>query len=111
MQLTQVQSFCHEAMIWKHVHHPHVVSFLGVDDETFSPFLCLVSPWAYYGSIMRFLDERGRGNVDMNLKVRESPGMVHGSADEHSKITQVADGLSYLHDCGVVHGDLRGVRV
>lgn len=33
------------------------------------------------------------------------------STEPHFKLHQVAQGISYLHEKGIVHGDLRGVRL
>ena len=36
--------------------HPNIQPFIGVDAKTFHPFLCMVSPWQDYGSILEFLE-------------------------------------------------------
>ncbi|KAF9457390.1 kinase-like domain-containing protein [Collybia nuda] len=86
------RTFCKEALLWRSFRHPHVLPFLGVDSKTFSPYLCMVSPWMRHGTIMRHLSENE--GVDVKKLLRE-----------------VAQGLDYLHSQKVVHGDLRGSNI
>jgi hypothetical protein len=36
------------------MHHPHIVPVLGVDTDTFTDFICSVSPWMGYGNIEQY---------------------------------------------------------
>lgn len=51
------QAFSREAVVWRQLGHPHILPFLGVDDHTFGPRLCMVSPWMTFGSIMQCISE------------------------------------------------------
>ncbi|KAF8183873.1 kinase-like domain-containing protein [Mycena galopus ATCC 62051] len=83
---------CREALVWKDLRHPHILPFLGIDRDTFPSALCSISPWMEHGTILKYLQIHGRGNVDK---------LLH----------QVAQGLNYLHSCNIVHGDLRGANI
>ncbi|KAK7029810.1 kinase-like protein [Favolaschia claudopus] len=83
---------CREALVWQDLRHPHILPFLGIDRDSFPSSLCAVSPWMQHGTILRYLQDHGRGNLDKLLY-------------------EVAQGLEYLHSCGVVHGDLRGANI
>ncbi|KAJ7823078.1 kinase-like domain-containing protein [Mycena olivaceomarginata] len=84
--------FCREALVWKDLHHPHILSFIGIDRESFPSSLCMVSPWMEHGTVLQYLKEHGPANVDRLL-------------------FEVAQGLCYLHSCDIVHGDLRGTNI
>ncbi|KAJ7145875.1 kinase-like domain-containing protein [Mycena epipterygia] len=84
--------FYREALVWKDLHHPHILPFIGIDRENFPPLMCMVSPWMEHGTILKFLDVHGRGNVDRLL-------------------LEIAQGLQYLHSCNIVHGDLKGANI
>ncbi|KAF7366679.1 Kinase-like protein [Mycena sanguinolenta] len=84
--------FCREALVWKALHHPHILPFLGIDGDGFPSSLCMVSPWMEHGTVMNYLKEHGLGNVDRLLY-------------------EIAQGLQYLHSCNIVHGDLRGTNI
>ncbi|KAF8183900.1 kinase-like domain-containing protein, partial [Mycena galopus ATCC 62051] len=86
------QKFCREALVWKELHHPHILPCLGIDGDSFPSSLCMVSPWMEHGTVMNYLKEHGHGNVDRLLY-------------------EIAQGLQYLHSCGIVHGDLRGTNI
>ena len=45
------QAFQHESLIWRGLDHPHVLEFLGVDDNVFRHHLCMVLPWMELGNI------------------------------------------------------------
>ncbi|KAJ7041214.1 kinase-like domain-containing protein [Mycena alexandri] len=84
--------FCREALLWRDLHHPHILPFLGIDQSTFSSTLCMVSPWMEHGTVMRYLKE-------------------HGHADVDKLLYEIAQGLQYLHSRHIVHGDLRGNNI
>ncbi|KAJ7719636.1 kinase-like domain-containing protein, partial [Mycena maculata] len=83
---------CREALVWKDLHHPHILPFLGIDRDSFPSSLCMVSPWMEHGTILNHLKARGHANVDKLL-------------------FEIAQGLQYLHSRNIVHGDLRGANI
>ncbi|KAJ7864411.1 kinase-like domain-containing protein [Mycena leptocephala] len=84
--------FCREALVWKDLHHPHILSFIGIDRDSFPSSLCMVSPWMEHGTVLQYLKDHGPANVDRLL-------------------FEVSQGLQYLHSCNIVHGDLRGTNI
>ncbi|KAJ7442175.1 kinase-like domain-containing protein [Mycena galericulata] len=84
--------FCQEALVWRELHHPHILPFLGIDRESFSSSLCMISPWMRNGTVLHYLNNHGRGKVDKLL-------------------FEIAQGLEYLHSRNIVHGDLRGGNI
>ncbi|KAJ7108186.1 kinase-like domain-containing protein [Mycena epipterygia] len=90
--------FCREALVWQglrhrlYFQHRFIVPLLGIDRETFPSAFCMVSPWMKHGTILKYLRDRGRGDVDRLL-------------------LQIAQGLDYLHSRNIVHGDLRGTNI
>ncbi|KAJ7778429.1 kinase-like domain-containing protein [Mycena metata] len=83
---------CREALVWKDLHHPYILTFIGIDRESIPSSLCMVSPWMEQGTILNYLKDHGRSNVDKFL-------------------SEIAQGLQYLHSCKIVHGDLRGANI
>ncbi|KAF8130905.1 kinase-like domain-containing protein [Mycena galopus ATCC 62051] len=83
--------FCRETLVWQTLRHQYVLPLIGIDRDTF-PSFCLVSPWMQHGTILRYLSEHGRADVDEML-------------------LQIAEGLAYLHSMKIVHGDLRGTNI
>ncbi|KAK6996885.1 kinase-like protein [Favolaschia claudopus] len=81
-----------EALIWQGLHHEFILPFLGIDWATFAPALTMVSPWMKNGTVLKWLEDRGRRDVDRLL-------------------LETAQGLAYLHSVDVVHGDLRGTNI
>ncbi|KAJ7875387.1 kinase-like domain-containing protein [Mycena olivaceomarginata] len=84
--------FCREALVWKDLHHPNILPFLGIDRDSFPSSLCMVSPWMEHGTITNYLKTHGYENVDKLLY-------------------EIAQGLEYLHFRNIVHGDLRGANI
>ncbi|KAJ7231346.1 kinase-like domain-containing protein [Mycena rebaudengoi] len=92
-ELRRIRSqFCREALIWQQLKHPYILPMLGIDQESFPPSLCMVSPWMENGTVLKYLEEHGRQDADKLL-------------------WEVAQGLEYLHSRNIVHGDLRGVNI
>ncbi|KAJ6486751.1 kinase-like domain-containing protein [Mycena sanguinolenta] len=84
--------FYKEALVWQGLRHPFVLPLLGIDRSTFAPSFCMVSPWMKHGTVLKYLQDHGRGDVNRLL-------------------LEIAQGLDYLHSMNVVHGDLRGTNI
>ncbi|KAG8968348.1 hypothetical protein FRC05_001572 [Tulasnella sp. 425] len=79
-----------EASVWKMLRHPRILQFLGI--YRIGEDVYLVSPFAENGSLPGFL--KARPDVDRKRLVIE-----------------IAEGLAYLHQCGIIHGDLKGNNI
>ncbi|KAJ7924652.1 hypothetical protein B0H13DRAFT_2315167 [Mycena leptocephala] len=68
-------------------------NFAGKPSPSYFPSsFCLVSPWMKHGTILKFLSDRGRGEI-LRLTL------------------EITQGLDYLHSMNIVHGDLRGANI
>ena len=90
-------------MLWKRLTHPNIVPFKGV---TLDP-LQIVSEWMPGGDLTDHIGSNPQANR-INLV---SPFLsVPGTQPYFScQLIDVAEGLNYLHNCEVIHGDLKGV--
>ncbi|KIJ97408.1 hypothetical protein K443DRAFT_105741 [Laccaria amethystina LaAM-08-1] len=85
--------FAKEAILWSQLSHRNLLPFYGIYYlEDGHGRVCLVSPWMNNGNIKDYLPENPR--VDRVLLVSD-----------------VAAGVSYLHQKAIVHGDLKGVNI
>ncbi|PBK74598.1 kinase-like protein [Armillaria solidipes] len=89
-----LRDFCQEALVWRQLHHPNVLPFLGVSEDLFAPSYCLISPWMVNGNIISYLE-------------------THPDHDRLTSLVQIAEGMKYLHnhDPPIVHADIRGANV
>ncbi|KAJ7779798.1 kinase-like domain-containing protein [Mycena metata] len=84
------------ALVWQRLRNFYIVPLIGIDAESFPPFLCLVSPWMKNGTVLKYLSTLGD----------------HGRQHTVTRlIREIAQGLAFLHDEHVVHGDLRGANI
>ncbi|KAI0786307.1 kinase-like domain-containing protein, partial [Abortiporus biennis] len=84
-----------EALLWKNLMHRHVLPFYGIDRTTFKGHLSMVLPWMEHQNIIHTIDI-----------VRRQWGFT-----KEKFYFQIAQGLAYLHDQGIVHADLRGLNI
>ncbi|THV04680.1 kinase-like protein, partial [Dendrothele bispora CBS 962.96] len=87
----QPQLLFREAVIWKHCRHRNIVPFVAATNlQTPSPWL--ISLWMIHGNVISYL----KGNLDVDIR---------------PLIFNVVDGLGYLHDMNIIHGDLKGANI
>ncbi|QRV90158.1 Tyrosine kinase specific for activated [Ceratobasidium sp. AG-Ba] len=79
-----------ELYVWSKCHHPNVLPLLGLVE--FNGQLRMLSLWMDNGNLPLYIAK-------------------HQQLDRHALSTQVCDGLAYLHNIGIVHGDLKGSNV
>ncbi|CAE6517443.1 unnamed protein product [Rhizoctonia solani] len=79
-----------ELHTWSKCKHPNVLQLLGF--AVFRERIAMVSPWMGQGNLHRYLER--------------TPGVNRGSL-----CIQICEGLSYLHEIEIIHGDLKGANV
>ncbi|KAG8729661.1 hypothetical protein FRC12_020818 [Ceratobasidium sp. 428] len=80
----------HEMYVASRLRHENIVGVMGV--AHFRNQLAMISPWMENGKIIAYLDK-------------------NPEADRCAACTQVSKGLAYMHENGIVHGDLKGENV
>lgn len=93
-ETTPRKLFVHEIGIWKKLSHPNVLELLGASSASGDPPWFLVSPFYSHGSLVTYL--KGLSSTH--------------SVDLLRMIHEVSKGMSYLHQKGVLHGDLKACR-
>ena len=83
--------FVHEVEIWKTLSHPNVLELFGASSTSAEPPWFFVSPYLKHGSLVKYLK---------NL-------VPHSPVNLLKMIYEVGLGMAYLHERGVLHGDLK----
>ncbi|TCD66172.1 hypothetical protein EIP91_001726 [Steccherinum ochraceum] len=96
------QLFFRESLLWKNLVHEHIVPFIGVAEDIFPGTICMVIAWMDNGSLRSYMEGLWRKGELVEAKYVEAT---------ERWLLQIAHGLSYLHDEGLVHGDLHGENV
>ncbi|KAJ7120907.1 kinase-like domain-containing protein [Mycena epipterygia] len=82
--------FIKEALILHLAQHPNVLRFINILNEPMR--ICIITPWYAQGHIMKYTA------AFPNVPFKEL-------------LEQVADGLHFLSEYGIVHGDLKGGNI
>ncbi|KAJ7651257.1 kinase-like domain-containing protein [Roridomyces roridus] len=88
-----IQAFSKEAITWRQLSHPNVLPFYGLFKD--GSQLCLVSPWMENRHIRKFLQKLETCETGKGL----------------SLILDIALGLQYIHERGIIHGDLQSENI
>ncbi|KAF8066910.1 kinase-like domain-containing protein [Lyophyllum atratum] len=84
------QKFSMEGILWGQLWNPNVLPIYGFHRTPNQ--ICLISPWMDRGDIAKYLKDTPEA-VRLPLAI------------------DVAQGLLYLHENGIVHGDLKGANI
>ncbi|KAJ7195651.1 kinase-like domain-containing protein [Mycena pura] len=82
-----LKSLDREVQIWRRLRHKNILPFIGVCNDL-APLPVLVSPLCKFGHVGKYING-------------------HPEANRSELILGIASGLEFLHNNGVVHGDLK----
>ncbi|KAJ7085379.1 TKL/TKL-ccin protein kinase [Mycena belliarum] len=95
METKMRKRLARELGVWKRLDHKHVLKLLGTVSD-FGPYESMVCPWLEQGSVSKYMERRGD---------------ILSMTDRLQMLCEVADGLHYLHENSIVHGDLTGSNI
>ncbi|KAG8937814.1 hypothetical protein FRC03_007829 [Tulasnella sp. 419] len=86
------KTFCREILrVWAKAQHTNVTPLLGYTLDS-AGILSLISPWYSYGNVIEYLT-------------------LNPIANRLSLVSDITQGLEYLHSIPVVHGDIKPENV
>lgn len=100
---------CREIIGWKHLSHPNILPLLGVSVSMDPYCFRILTKWMPNGNVMH----HAKSNPGVNRLQLVSSINVSQRRFLYSpniQLFEVASGVAYLHELGIVHGDLKGVR-
>ena len=100
-----MKKFCHEVVLWKRLDHPNIASVLGV---TIDPYQ-VVFPRVSDKDITQHITDGGVDRVSLVSFIQSSRTTRLGLVNSFPQISDIAEGLGYLHSRNIVHGRLRTV--
>ena len=87
--------------------HPNVLSLIGVPDTLDDGRFSMVSEWMANGNIMEFVRKTPGNHLKLVGYNHNSTSLRHSLST--FQLADAAEGLRYLHNINIVHGDLKGV--
>ncbi|KAG5339189.1 hypothetical protein C0989_005237 [Termitomyces sp. Mn162] len=87
-----LESVINEMFLWRWLDHPNILPFYGIYRDPIRNQILLIAPWMENGDIIEYLKHNQTSN-------------------RCQLVTDVAQGLNYLHKNGIVHRDLKGKNI
>ncbi|ESK87393.1 tkl tkl-ccin protein kinase [Moniliophthora roreri MCA 2997] len=85
------KKFIQELNLWTTFNHENILPFHGIATDL-GPSINMVSPWQEHGNALDYVK-------------------AHPGADKIQLISGAANGLAYLHDRNIVHGDVKCANI
>ncbi|KAF8957371.1 kinase-like domain-containing protein, partial [Flammula alnicola] len=121
------QLFLREMQTWTTLQHPNVLRVYGGSSGADDPPLFFVTPYMKNGSLVQYLkwiETDTQPNTPAGTRLQSTiTSKAHSSLQKSSSqvdsnrpdltrfMHEIAKGMEYLHNKGVLHGDLRAVNV
>ena len=106
-----IQRLCREVIGWKHLSHSNISSLLGVSMSADLRSFFILSEWMTNGNVMQYARSSPEANrlrmvnpLAIFLRFLFSFIFICGL-----QLSEVMSGVAYLHELGIIHGDLKGV--
>ena len=88
-----------------HISHRNVLELLAVNIDPETGALSMIAELMENGNIMQYIRTNEANRICLVRRSR-----LESSCElTVPKLDDVARGLSYLHKCGIIHGDVKGV--
>ena len=100
-----VKKICHEAALWRRLSHQNITSVLGVTMDPYQVVFDQVSN----RDIIQYALNNGADRASLVSFISDSLPIPPRLIDLFPQISDVTEGLEYLHSRNVIHGRLRGV--
>ncbi|KAJ7444697.1 kinase-like protein, partial [Mycena latifolia] len=84
-----------EVKVWWRLQHPNVIPLLGISFD-YGEYMSMISPWMEGGTLSSHL---------------QKPASTFGIDEKLKFLNEIADGLQYLHNNRIVHGDLTTANI
>ncbi|KAF9449296.1 kinase-like protein [Macrolepiota fuliginosa MF-IS2] len=81
-----------ELILWAFLSHQNILPFYGAYIDQNSQRLCFISPWMDNSNLCNYLE-------------------THPGSPRNILVFDIINGLNYLHEESIVHGDLKGKNV
>ena len=110
-RLVPNQRLCREVLIWKRSSHPNILPLLGVSLSENPLYFRIISEWMSNGNVAEYIGSNPEANrLRMVGLAIDSPRGFLLIAPNDLQLSEVASGVTYIHELGIAHGDLKGVR-
>ena len=104
------QRLCREVIIWKRLSHPNVLPLLGVSVSKSPQHFRIISEWMPNGNVTEYTKSNPEVNrLRLASPAIRSPGNSTLIHLHNPQLYEVASGVTFLHELGIAHGDLKGV--
>jgi serine/threonine protein kinase len=105
------QQLLAEAVIWRQLKHPNVLTFLGIVQDRDTPFTVphTVTPWMTHGTLLNFIKSSLYDASNERTQLVCSDANLEDLMRVSFQLLEIAQALEYLHSLLIVHGDVKFV--